>query len=136
MIRHLVLVGCLLVLAGAAHAADVKLRWTAPGDDGVLGRAFEYDLRYSTSLITPGSFASAPRWTAMPAPSPSGALDSVTVTGLAGATQFWFALKTADEVYNWSPISNVITKTTAADPDPNPPAAITDLRVVDPDFSP
>jgi chitodextrinase len=47
----------------------------------------------------------------------------VTVSGLAAATTYYFAIKTADESGNWSLISNVISKTTAAVPDAVRPAA-------------
>ena len=63
---------------------SVHLSWTASGDDSLTGTASQYDLRYSTSLITAANFASAtqvglpwsmltqPRWlpfSQLPAPS-------------------------------------------------------------------
>ena len=33
----------------APSADAIHLVWTAPGDDGALGRATSYDLRFSTS---------------------------------------------------------------------------------------
>jgi chitodextrinase len=51
------------------------------------------------------------------------------VTGLSPATTYYFAMKTADEVPNWSGISNVITKTTAAAPDIIRPAALNNVQV-------
>ena len=47
----------------------VDLTWTAVGDDGSVGNAASYDLRYSTSPITPVNWASATSfpqaWTAV-----------------------------------------------------------------------
>ena len=57
---HLILFGiAAIALVGAvaaphqAHAQTVSatLLWTAPGDDGVAGRASRYDIRYSSSAI-------------------------------------------------------------------------------------
>ena len=85
---------------------SVSLTWTAPGDDSLSGTASQYDLRYSTSPITATNFASATRFSGTPTPSPSGTAEHVTVTGLSSGTLYYFALKTADEVPNWSGISD------------------------------
>lgn len=109
----------LAVLVGVspAHAQpqSLSLSWTTPGDDGATGSAAQFDLRYSTSPITAANFASATRWTAMPTPAAPGTRQNVTVTGLLANTAYYFAIKTADEVPNWAGISNIISRTTAAD---------------------
>ena len=121
---------CLLLLgiipaASVAQSASnsVQLTWTASGDDSLTGTASQYDLRYSTSLITAANFASATQVTGEPVPGAPGASQSHTVTGLQPATTYWFAIKTADDVGNWSLVSNVISKTTSAAPDVIRPAA-------------
>ena len=130
----------LLVLAGALTAegvADaqtvtwnsVALTWTTPGDDSLSGTASQFDLRYSTTAITAANFAAATRWTGTPAPGPSGTTQSATVTGLQPSTSYWFAIKTADEVPNWSGISNIISRTTLAGPDAVRPAPVTNLAI-------
>jgi phosphodiesterase/alkaline phosphatase D-like protein len=108
---------------------SVRLTWTTPGDDSLTGTASQFDLRYSTSAITAANFASATRWNAMPAPGAPGGGQSVTVTGLVPNTTYWFAIKTADEVPNWSGISNVISRTTLAAPDTIRPARVATLAV-------
>jgi phosphodiesterase/alkaline phosphatase D-like protein len=108
----------------------IDLRWTAPGDDGATGTAVRYDLRYSTSVITEASFARATVVNGVTAPRAAGQTESFTVSGLAAATTYYFALKTADEVPNWSAVSNVLSKRTLAPPPPSdtaPPAAVTTL---------
>lgn len=102
------------VTADASNS--VKVSWTAPGDDGTIGTASQYDLRYSTASITAGNFASAIAVSGEPLPLPAGTTQSMTVTGLAASTTYYFALRTADEASNWSSISNVATKTTSAQP--------------------
>lgn len=108
---------------------SITLRWTTPGDDSLLGTASSFDLRYSTSPISAANFGAAPRWTSMPAPGVSGTQQSVTVTGLTPATTYYFAIKTADDVPNWSGISNLYSRATLAAPDTTRPAAVATLQV-------
>jgi hypothetical protein len=98
--------------ASNATSWSVKLTWTAPGDDGVLGTATSYDVRYSTSSIDEGNWAVATRATGEPAPQSPGSAETFTVTGLTAATQYYFAIKTSDEIPNVSALSNVVTATT------------------------
>lgn|GEM_PF-651483 len=93
-------------------ADRVTLHWTAPGDDGFIGQATYYDIRYATFVITDANFSTATETYGEPPPSMSGQPDSFTVTGLANGTLYYFALKTADEDSNWSLISNVPSCTT------------------------
>ncbi len=99
---------------GATTQNAATLTWTAVGDDGKVGRATSYDLRYSTALITDGNWGSATKVPGLPAPKPSGQPETFTVTGLNPATTYYFALKVADEVPNWSALSNVPSGTTQA----------------------
>jgi chitodextrinase len=128
----------LMVLAsmgGMPLAADaqtvtsnsVRLTWTTPGDDSLSGTASQFELRYSASAITSANFASATRWNGAPAPAAPGTQQSTTVSGLLPSTTYWFAIKTADEVPNWSAISNVISRTTLAAPDTIRPAPVSTL---------
>jgi hypothetical protein len=101
------------------------LTWTAPGDDSSSGTASQYDIRYSTVPISDGNWASATQVSGEPAPLPAGQQQSFTVTGLQPGRTYYFAMKTADEVPNWSGLSNVASGTTA---DTIPPSAIDDLH--------
>jgi chitodextrinase len=116
-----------LALAGTptpAWAASITLNWTAPGDDGSVGTATQYDIRYSTSTITDANWASATQATGEPAPKAAGAAETFAVTGLAASTKYYFVIKTADEASNWSALSNISSATTS---DTVPPAAIANL---------
>jgi chitodextrinase len=123
---------CLLGSASASGAQapwnSVTLSWTTPGDDSLTGNAAQFDVRYSTSAITGANFASAIRFNGTPTPASPGTRQSVTVTGLNPSTLYYFAIKTADEVPNWSLLSNVISRTTQAAPDTVRPAPLA-LRV-------
>ena len=126
--RILVMLALLALVAPAAHAqttaTSVQLTWTAPGDDGSVGTAAQYDLRYSTSTITAANFDAALRWNTAPTPAAPGTSQTTTVTGLTPATTYYFAIKTGDDAGNWATISNVVAKATLAAPDVTPPAAI------------
>jgi len=88
----------------------LTLHWTAPGDDGVWGRAVAYDLRYVPSWLGPidseAEWNQAQRVAGEPPPSPAGQRDSMTVTGLVSGLSYYFCVKTVDEADNWSPLSN------------------------------
>jgi len=107
----------LVVAANLSYASTpgntITLTWTAPGDDSLLGTATEYDLRFDIRPITAQNFNIAFPIYGLPAPAAPRTQQSFTVTNLAGATQYYFALKTRDERGNWSAISNVITRTTS-----------------------
>ncbi|MBO9608053.1 MAG: fibronectin type III domain-containing protein [Paenibacillaceae bacterium] len=102
--------------AGSATSSSVQLTWTSPGDDGTTGTAAAYDIRYSTSAITSGNWASATQASGEPAPAAAGTSQSMTVSGLSASTTYYFALKTRDEVPNESALSNVPSATTSAPP--------------------
>jgi len=95
----------------AATEAIVTLNWTAPGDDGTIGAATQYDLRYSTSPITDANFLSATKMLNMPFPAAAGTKQSVSISGLNINTTYYFAIKSSDERGNWSAMSNVAVRT-------------------------
>jgi hypothetical protein len=102
------------------------LRWTAPGDDGTVGTATSYDIRYATSPITSANFASATVAAGAPAPAVSGTVQNYTLTGLSGSQIYYVAMKATDDRGNVSLISNVVNGTTL---DTVPPAAVRDLSM-------
>lgn len=86
---------------------SVYLYWSAPGDDGLVGRASQYDIRYSTAEITAANFGTATEVTGEPVPGEPGLRQGYEVLGLSAGQTYYFALKTADETPNWSGLSNV-----------------------------
>jgi hypothetical protein len=88
------------------------LAWIAPGDDGSDGTAATYSIRYSRNEITSANWGSATAAASPPTPGAPGTAESFIVTGLSELTIYHFAAKTADEVPNWSGLSNVVTDTT------------------------
>lgn len=107
--------------------SSVTLRWMAPGDDDRRGLASVYDLRYLAGVeaqfeiktatgakLTPW-FEQAKKVPGLPAPTFPGMTEYFTMTGLQPTTEYVFALKAADEVEHWSPLSNQVHFTTPTD---------------------
>jgi hypothetical protein len=93
----------------------MTLLWTAPGDDADVGRAYLYDLRYSTSAVGADTLQwwSTARGAAnLRRPSAAGQEDSTTVLGLDPGTTYYFVLRTYDGAGNMSGFSNVAVGTT------------------------
>ena len=86
---------------------SLLLRWTATGNDGAIGVAASYDVRYSTAPIDDAGFAAAPRFSVPRRPAPSGNAETLELTGLAGGTGYFVALRAIDASGNAGPISNV-----------------------------
>ncbi len=91
---------------------SIKLSWTATGDDGNIGTATLYDLRYSTSLIDETNFDSATKVANLPTPKASGSNEEFLVTELEHSTTYHFALKAIDNGGNKGEISNTASDST------------------------
>lgn len=115
--------------AQASSDSMATLLWNAPGDDGGTGRAARYELRYRTAPISSTDTLSwwnaATAVSGLPTPSPAGATDSVVVRGLDPQQIYYFIVRAADEVFNWSGFSNLAIRHRVSDV--TPPAAINDL---------
>jgi hypothetical protein len=106
----------------ATTVNSANLTWLAPGNDGGLGRASQYDIRYSSTLTDCSgfNFDSATKIDKVPSPQEVGEPETLEVLGLNPAAKYCFAIKTADEAPNWSDISNILLVET--------PPSITDIN--------
>ena len=96
-------------LAGtAASPTSIALSWTSPGDDGSIGAATRYELRYSTVLLGEEDWDSARLVDSLMAPAPSGAPATFLVLGLQNDSTYYFALRSEDDAGNWSALSNLV----------------------------
>jgi hypothetical protein len=96
-------------------SGQIQLSWIAPGDDGTTGRASSYDIRYSTMesespAVSEGNFAAADSLApycigGIPTPLLPGSTQYVTLMGLIPDVTYYFAIKAADELPNWSSLS-------------------------------
>ncbi len=109
----------------------MELRWTATGDNGIVGVADSYDIRSSLLPINnDADFDGATELADEPDPEVSGTLQSMTVDSLDSDTIYFFAMKVVDEMGNVSTLSNVASARTEDD---IPPAAISDLATSAPE---
>ncbi|HLL06783.1 MAG TPA: Ig-like domain-containing protein [Myxococcaceae bacterium] len=96
-----------VITATPASLTSINVAWLAVGDDGNLGTAAEYDLRYSTSPINNETdFGNATRFV-IPAPRAPGTAESATITGVNLVTAHYVALKVLDGAGNFSRSASV-----------------------------
>ncbi len=98
-----------LLAAPGSFPGEIRLTWTAPGDDGATGTASAYIIKVAHASITAGTFDAAAdldRWTVEPLPNAGGTPETLFVFGLDPDSTWCFALKAQDEVPNTSAISN------------------------------
>ena len=92
----------LFVDAGAATPTSITLRWTATGDDGNSGNAYLTEVRYSTAEITSANFGQATQASREGVPASQGLPDMFVAEGLKPNTDYFFALRIADEIGSYS----------------------------------
>ncbi|MFH2070296.1 MAG: fibronectin type III domain-containing protein [Elusimicrobiota bacterium] len=115
----------LSALTGAAEGS-INLTWTSPGDDAMVGNlpsGSQYKIQYSTWTGVTWSYNSAQVTISTSNVAP-GANQVWIVGGLTSGATYYFRLWTADEVPNWSAISNSATSC-AFDLAPSTPTGVT-----------
>ncbi|MBD3287332.1 hypothetical protein GF337_00875, partial [candidate division KSB1 bacterium] len=100
--------------ATSATSTSITLNWTAPGDDGIEGRASYYDIRYSENMIDDSNWDQATVAPGLPVPSAPNTAENFVLAGLSPATDYYFAVKTADDAFNWSGLSNIKQASTSS----------------------
>ncbi|HWR83202.1 MAG TPA: hypothetical protein VN285_07860 [Candidatus Deferrimicrobium sp.] len=98
----------ILTGGNSVFGESVTLAWIAPGDDGYIGTAAVYDLRWASFLIDNATWQYATRVEGEPVPRRAGSVEIMTIDGLPQQQWHYFALKTADEAGNWSKLSRVV----------------------------
>lgn len=110
----------------AFDASSVTLTWTAPGDDGTLGRAAYYDVRYEIGGF-PHYWWDATWFESRPLPAEPGTRELVKVDGLLPSVPYHFAIRAVDNGGNMGDVSNVVFAPTYSDT--IPPARVTDFEL-------
>jgi len=90
------------------NLGEIDITWAAPGDDGYIGTADRYEIRYSINNITESNWPSAPILSNPPIPSPAGESEKCTISDLIEGETYYIAIKTFDEVNNISQISDAV----------------------------
>lgn len=103
-----------LTASTGGGAGEVKLGWSAPGDDDDTGTAKSYTVRHANAPIeTELGWLNATDVTGEPTPLSAGTSQTMTVTGLAPSETYYFAIRAEDEVGNVSSLSNSPVATAA-----------------------
>jgi len=98
-----------LAAVAGDFGGEIRLTWTAPGDDGASGTASAYILKVSSAPITGGTFSASAdidRWITEFAPHAGGTPETLWVAGMDPDSTWYFAIETQDEVPNTSAVSN------------------------------
>ena len=98
---------------------SMNLTWTAPGDDGMNGKATGYIVKYSTiGDITASNWSSATTYAQSWTPTKNGTKETHIITDLRPATTYWFAIEAYDALPNYGGVSNSPSNTTLVAPAP------------------
>ena len=84
---------------------NVRLDWTAPGDDGSQGTAATYVLRFSTAEITASNVEQAVIVPIAQAPHVAGTAESFEIVMPAPGVNYFFTLQALDKAGNLGPLS-------------------------------
>ncbi len=87
---------------------SLNLEWTTVGDDENIGTVKDYDIRYAKTAITEENFNSATQVIDSPLPEAAGTHQALVLDNLEPKETYYVAIKTSDEVSNWSSISNIV----------------------------
>jgi hypothetical protein len=96
--------------------ANIKLSWTAPGDDGVSGQATNYIIRFNEVPITHQNWDECQDLSYKPNPLPAGSHQQISVKMPKSNKLYYFALKTEDEAGNISRLSNYTEAVSSVQP--------------------
>ena len=105
------------------------LIWKAPGDDGDIGVALNYDIRYASSRSEILDWYAAVQVDNEPKPQIAGTNQTITITDLDPDATYYFAIRTSDEASNISSLSNVADGITLKPLDETAPTVVTDLII-------
>lgn len=106
-----------LAAATGTYGGEVDLSWTAPGDDADSGYAFSYTVRYDSSPINSGNWATASDIAGEPVPDTAGTAQSMVVKNLIPGQLYYFAIRAQDEFGNITGVSNSPSATASTNPE-------------------
>lgn len=101
-----------LVASDGPGNSQVTVEWTAVGDDGNVGTADAYLLKYSTQPITNDTdFNNATTYSQTWTPQASGNTENFVLDMPSAGTLYYFSVKAIDDSTNYSPFGNVDSAT-------------------------
>jgi|GEM_PF-5564894 len=115
-----------LNVSSGNNDGEIKIVFTAVGDDGMTGNAKGYEIRYSHSPINNETdYINATIYNNNFVPKSPGDTETFILTGFIPDDTLWFSVKAFDESYNYSLLGN--TDSGVVKSDIIPPGRITDL---------
>lgn len=116
-----------LMAAKGNKGGSIILRWSETGDDGKIGKATSYEIRYTT--YQPFIWENAEISTINFVMANPGDIESVIIDGLLSNLTYYFAVKIYDYAKNASPLSNIAIANPQVDL--TPPAAVVGFDAYD-----
>ncbi len=114
-----------LAASTGTSPGSIHLSWTAAGNDGDIGTASCYVIRYSTDPAQDWADFSTLSGSSSAVNGPAGITESEDVGWLLGGVTYYFAVKTVDQVGNEALLSNVTSYWALLDyTPPTPPAGL------------
>lgn len=96
-----------LAARGGANAGEIALNWTAVGDDGNLGTATSYIVKFSiTPITTQSEFNAAITYVQNWTPLAAGSIENKTLTSLNPGDFLYFAIVAVDEAGKQGDLGN------------------------------
>lgn len=100
-----------LAIAKGEAQGTLDLTWTAVGDDGAVGTATAYEVRWATVPFDGANWALAKIvGEGVPTPAPAGTTESMQLTGLVAGQLTYVGVKAIDDMDSRSPLSNVVSE--------------------------
>jgi hypothetical protein len=93
-------------LSARLENGKIALRWTAPGDDGTVGTASRYFVRYNQTPLASENWQAALDVEGEPEPAPAGTAESMQVAASLAAGTYHFGIISQDDAGNVSLLSN------------------------------
>lgn len=105
-------------------STQIRLQWTAPGDDGAFGKASSYQIYRSTSTISNNTNCTGSLVFHGLTPKNVGLPERLDINGLSPNTNYYFCIRAFDDSGNLSSWNGTVSTATHVVPDLIPPSNI------------
>jgi Protein of unknown function (DUF1566)/HYDIN/CFA65/VesB-like, Ig-like domain len=98
-----------LSAAAGSNRGEIQITWTAPADNGVAGSASGYIVKFATVPINETNWSAVETYVQTWSPENPGTMEIKTLNGFPPGQEFYFAIKSTDEVLNESAVSSSVS---------------------------